>query len=147
MCKSYLQLLYGSYINSNSELFIHNKSTWGLLHKTFYRRKLWLKLKTRVSTILPLTLTQEKTQVKNNLSFLRLRVLCNRPLKLVSSSQFLRRVPTWYLLLHTITFIQFHILRLQMGSTTFNGIPAIMFTDMLYSLKNPRVNNSLQAME
>ena len=41
--------------------------------------KLWLKLKTRVSTILPLTLTQEKTQVKNNLSFLRLRVLCNRP--------------------------------------------------------------------
>ena len=53
---------------------------WGLLHKTFYRRKLWLKLKTRVSTILPLTLTQEKTQVKNNLSFLRLRVLCNRPL-------------------------------------------------------------------
>ena len=51
----------------------------GLLHKTFYRRKLWLKLKTLVSTILPLTLTQEKTQVKNNLSFLRLRVLCNRP--------------------------------------------------------------------
>ena len=41
----------------------------GLLHKTFYRRKLWLKLKTRVSTILPLTKTQEKTQVKNNLSF------------------------------------------------------------------------------
>ena len=55
-------------------------NTRGLLHKTFYRRKLWLKLKTQVSTILPLTLTQEKTQVKNNLSFLRLRVLCNRPL-------------------------------------------------------------------
>ena len=31
----------------------------------------------------------------------------------------LRRVPTWYLLLHTIIFIQSHILRLQMGSTTF----------------------------
>ena len=57
---------------------------WGLLHTKIYRRKLWLKLKTRVSTILPLTLTQEKTQVKNNLSFLRLRVLCNRPLKLWS---------------------------------------------------------------
>ena len=27
---------------------------------------------------------------------------------------------TWYLLLHTIIFIQSHILRLQMGSTTFN---------------------------
>ena len=50
------------------------------MHKTFYRRKLWLKLKTRVSTILTLTLTQEKTQVKHYLSFLRLRVLCNRPL-------------------------------------------------------------------
>ena len=57
-------------------LFLWKRSR-GLLHKTFYRRKLWLNLKTRVSTILPLTLTQEKTQVKNNLSFLRLRVLCN----------------------------------------------------------------------
>ena len=60
--------------------------TRGLLHKTFYRRKLWLKLKTRVSMILPLTLTQEKTQVKNNLSFLRLRVLCNRPQAAQTSS-------------------------------------------------------------
>ena len=40
--------------------------------------------------------------------------------KLVSSSYFLRRVPTWYLLLHTIIFVQSHILRLQTGSTTFN---------------------------
>ena len=65
-----------------SSRWLHGRNTvlsWGLLHKTFYRRKLWLKLKTRVSTILPLTLTQEKIQVKNNLSFLRLRVLCNRP--------------------------------------------------------------------
>ena len=29
------------------------------------------------------------------------------------------RVPTSYLLLHTIIYIQFHILRLQMGPTTF----------------------------
>ena len=34
----------------------------------------------------------------------------------------LRRVPTWYLLLHTILVIQFQILRLQMGSTTFKGM-------------------------
>ena len=34
---------------------------------------------------------------------------------------FLRRVTTWYLLLHTFFFLlQSHILRLQMGSTTFN---------------------------
>ena len=34
---------------------------------------------------------------------------------------FLRRVPTWYLLLHTLIFIQSHILRLQMGFTTFKS--------------------------
>ena len=32
---------------------------------------------------------------------------------------FLRRIPTWYLLPHTIILIQSHILRLQVGSTTF----------------------------
>ena len=33
----------------------------------------------------------------------------------------LRRVPTWYLLLHAIIFIQSQILRLQMGSITLKG--------------------------
>ena len=43
---------------------------------------------------------------------------------------FLQRVPTWYLLLHTIIFIQSHILRRKMGSTTFKSYSVIILINV-----------------